>query len=252
MNTRSAWCRTVWWLIPSVCAISPTDIESTEDRAPLAAISDAVNDGNAHFFWLPPVVEHPGEFNGPFDGTLGAVVRICELSDCAGTTIEQLSVAGAGVTIEDETYRAEWDTKASDATAGTTYRMIVSVSGTEIGYADLVLAATGGEAKNLTTDETIGLKDGRTLPVRFRLEEGAVFVVDPAAGTTIEALDGQVEVEVPPGALTEETAITVEETPTTGSALTAVTFGPAGTTFTEPVPVTLGYDPSALPPGVAE
>ncbi|MGD8496390.1 MAG: hypothetical protein PVF05_09395 [Gemmatimonadales bacterium] len=225
---------------------------ATADGSPLDAISDAVRGGNAHFFWLPPMVGHPDEFNGPFDGTLEAVVTICELSDCVGTTIAQLSVAGGGVTIEDETYRAEWDTGASDATDGTTYRAAVSVAGTRIGFADVVLAATGGEAKNLTTGETIGLKDGRTLPIKFRLEEGVAFVVDPAVGQTIAALDGEVEVEVPPGALTTETAITVEESEPTGSALTSITFGPAGTTFSEPVPVTIGYDPAALPPGVAE
>lgn len=232
----------------------PTPMEVADAADPMAAISDAVRGGNAHFFWLPPMVGHPGEFNGPFDGTLEVIVTICDLSNCAGTTIEQFSVTANTVEVSaaDETYKAEWDTKVSNATVGTTYRIVVSVAGTEIGFADVVLAASGEEARNLTTDETIGLNDGRTLPIQFRLEEGAVFVIDPAAGGTIEALDGEVEVEVAPGVLTEETGITVEETPPTGTAITAVEFGPDGLEFNEPIRVTIGYDASQFPPGVSE
>ena len=241
-------------LAPNAPAPDVEPTEPTEQADPLDAISDAVNEGNEHFFWLPPMVSQPDAFNGPFDGTLNAIVRVCDLADCAGATIAQFSVAGGSIVVsgEDAMYTAEWSTKDTDAVPGTIYRVIVSVATTQIGFADIELAASAQEAKNLTTGETIGLKDGRTLPIQFRLEEGAVFVVDPGAGASIAALGGKVALEVPAGALEEETAITVEETEPTSGALTAVTFGPAGTTFSEPVPVTLGYDPSALPAGVAE
>ncbi|MHC4092599.1 MAG: hypothetical protein ACYSVY_20385, partial [Planctomycetota bacterium] len=61
----------------------PEDRQQLTPPAPSFDISDAAHGGNAHFFWLPPMVDDPGAFNGPFDGTLSPVVHICDLTDCA-------------------------------------------------------------------------------------------------------------------------------------------------------------------------
>jgi len=143
-------------------------------------ISDAVHGGgNAHFFWLPPMVSQPQAVNGVFDAGQSPIVRICDLADCGGMLIAEFTMAtGPGsetVRVEpaEEHYIANWHTSDSPVTPGPTYRIAVLLDGVTLGYADIQLGATGKDVKNLTTDEIIGLKDGRTLPITFRIEEGA-------------------------------------------------------------------------------
>lgn len=228
--------------------------------APGFAISDALHGGgNAHFFWLPPMVPDPAAFNGGFDGSQSPVVRICDLSDCETLEIATYSMStGPGsetvrVVPSDEQYVVNWHTNEFDVTSGPTYRIAASVSGTGLGYADIQLGSSGNEVKNLTTNETIGLKDGRTLPIIFRIELGAVFAVSAVDGGTIEALDGTATLDVPAGALAEDTGITVEAVPSPDDQAVVVELGPDGLTFDpdNPITVTLAYDEAALG-GIAE
>jgi hypothetical protein len=205
------------------------------------------------------MVGDPGSFNGAFDGTQSPVVHICELADCATMQVaEYTTTSGPGsetvrVVPSDEHYIVNWDTDESAVASGATYRISVLVAGTELGFTDVEFGASGREARDLTTNETIGLKDGRTLPIKFRIEEGAVFVIPVSEDVvTVEALEGTVTLELPPGALGEETGITVEAVEPTGDAVVAVEFGPEGLQFAVPVPVTIGYDPLTLPPGLTE
>ncbi len=224
---------------------------------PARQIVDAAHSGgNAHFFWLPPMVAQPSGFNGAFDPSLSPVVRVCDLSDCDSQVVAEFTTAsGTGseaVQLESDHYVVDWHVDDSGVVPGPTYRIRVLAGGTQLGLADVQFGENGKEARNLTTNEVIGLNEGRTLPIKFRIEEGAVFVVSPADGGTVEALEGTVNLAIPPGALTEETGVTVESAEPTGEALVAVDFGPDGLTFEEPVPVTIGYDPLMLPPGLAE
>jgi len=154
---------------------------TTGAGSPDLLISDALHDdGNEHFFWLPPMVGQPGSFNGPFDAMQSPVLRICDLTDCSGLVIAEYSMTtGPGsetirLSAADEHYIVNWHTSDFDVSPGPTYRIVVSTNGTLLGYADVQLGATGKEVKNITTNETIGLLDGRTLPIKFRIEEGAV------------------------------------------------------------------------------
>lgn len=227
---------------------------------PSFAVSDALHSaGNAHFFWLAPIVADPSSFNGPFDATKSPTVRVCDLSDCPNLIVAEFTTtSGLGsetirVVPEDEHYIVNWHTDLSSVGPGPTYRIRVLVAGTQLGYADVQFGETGKNVKNITTDDVVGLKDGRTLPIKFRIEEGAVFVVSAAEGGKIEAAGGSVSLDVPPGAVQEEIGITVQEsTEPTNRATVAYEFGPPGTVFVEPITVTLAYDPGTLPPGVSE
>lgn len=243
-------------ILASACV--ETSQPSAAERSPSWVISDAVHGGgNSHFFWLPPMVAQPASFNGPFDATVSPTVHICNLANCGGEVIAEYSMeTGPGsetvrLAAADEHFIVNWHTDQFGLVPGTTYRISVRVAGTELGLADVQIASGGKEAKNLTTSTTIGLKDGRTLPIIFRVEEGAVFVVSAEEGGTVEALGGAVTLEIPAGALAQETGITVEAVEATDGALVAVEFGPSGLQFAEPVPVTLAYNPAALPPGLA-
>jgi len=143
---------------------------------PHSAISDAAHGGNAHFYFLPPLVPAP-TYTGTFDGTRSPVVDICQWDGTVcGTSIATFTMTtGMGsetVRVVDDHYIVNWHTDEFPLITQQMYRITVSVDGTDLGYADVVIAESGREAKSMTTGETFGLKDGRTLPIKFRIEEG--------------------------------------------------------------------------------
>src|SRR5205809_877259 len=108
------------------------------------------------------------------------------------------------------------------------------------------IVASQQEAKNVNTGEFFPLVDGRTLPVKFRIEQGAVFVAGPSSQplmiqTPVTAAGSSVQLVIPAGALSQPTGITVLPamlpSGTSTSALvggTAYDFGPTGTMFASP------------------
>jgi nicotinamidase-related amidase len=230
---------------------------------PTASISDAAHEsGNTHFHFLPPIVPAPSP-RGAFDASLSPVVEICEWTGAAcvaplvaaftmtsGPGAETIRLAAA-----DELYVVNWLTDRFAVDPGKVYRVRVLVAGTELGHADVAVVGSAGQVKNIDTGLFFPLADGRTLPIKFRIERGAVFVVGPAGGTVVAA-DGQVALEVPPGA-TGDLGITVTPSappPGTVGVVpgTVFDFGPEGTTFAEPVRLRIAYDEASLPPGLSE
>jgi alpha-tubulin suppressor-like RCC1 family protein len=240
---------------------------------PSAEIADAAHSlAIEHFYFLPPMVPDP-TVEGAFDGSLSPQVEVCELvfetsdppqvTDCLDLGPEPalftMDTGPGSETVRmepaNEHYVVNWHTDEFVLDDQKTYRIIVSVAGTVLGYADVDAVSGGNQLKNVDTDEYILLKDGRTLPIKFRIEEGAVFVVgsDPV---TITAEDGDVVLDVPAGALSEEVGITVDPVtdlsgiPAEVQALqgSVYEFGPDGTTFDEPVDLTLSFDEAQIPP----
>jgi alpha-tubulin suppressor-like RCC1 family protein len=158
----------------------------------LFEIKDAVhNSGNSHFFFLPPMVPDPSaSFTGaPFDASLDVLVEICmwnTMNNACGPSLELYNMeTGPGsetVRVPDgeEFYIVNWhagdilDNEAFALGENEVYRIRVLVGMQELGHADVDGVASGKELKNVDTDEFIPLKDGRTLAIRFRVEEGAL------------------------------------------------------------------------------
>jgi internalin A len=169
------------------CGDGP-NLDPLAPPGPQPLISDAVHDleGNEHFFWLPPMVGDPGAFSGDFDGTLSPSVEICELdgADCLAPLVATFTMTtGPGsetvrVSADDQHYIVNWHTDEFNLDDTKTYRIVAQVDGQELGYADVDVVNNGSQLKNVDTNEYIPLKDGRTLPIKFRIEEGAI-VVDP-------------------------------------------------------------------------
>ncbi len=248
--------------LPIACseggAVAPGEDPGT---TPAFVILDGANGGNEGFFFLPPLVADPGAFDAGFNGSQSPVVRICDPAGCAAGQLAQYTMAtGPGsetvrVVPADEHYIVNWHTDQFDVSAGQTYRVHVFAAGEQLGFADVQLAASGQEARNVTTGQLIGLVGGRTLPIKFRIEEGAAaerFPVTSSDGGTIASSDGKVSLQVPPAALGTDTEITAEPVDPPPGMQSAVTFGPAGLQFTQPVTLTLSYSAAALPPGVVE
>ena len=243
-----------------------TDRESAGPNLPepLAVISDGRHtSGNAHFFFLPPLVPDP-HASGTFDATLSPVVRICTLGTIGCETppvAEFTTTSGPGsetvrVNQSDENYVVNWQTDQFNLDPVKTYRIQVLVASTLLGFADVDVVANSREAKNVQTGQFIPLVNGTTLPIKFRIEIGAVFVVGEAGGI-VTAQGGNVELMLPEGALTQPIGITV--TPATdfpgdpGLVPGAeYLFAPEGTQFGKPVRLKIAYNSANVPAGVGE
>lgn len=271
------WQAAVGALLLAACAgedtLTPNRSEEIpQPGRPSYSILDAVhNQGNSHFFLLPPLVPAP-TVSGTFDPAQRPLVRICELAGtlCTPVVADFLLDQGTGsetirVDAAAEHYVVNW--KTTECVTGPCtldpakiYRIQVMVGAVELGHADVQVVSNGSQLKNVNTNEYVGLVDGRTLPIKFRIEAGAAAVVEKGAPTSVGVdggmlalADGKVSLEIPQGALSATTPITIESatnTPPVGAWSEPVDLGPDGTTFAEPVILTLGFDPTLLPEGV--
>ena len=176
-------------LAVAACTEGSLSAFSSTSPAPLAAVSDGANGGNPHFFFLPPLVPNPGP--GDNDESVSPQVVICQWDGaaCVGT-LATFTTDGATTTTtqpgNSETVRVNrshaivnWHTGGFNLDPALTYRICVRVGDVGLGFADVDVVATGGEAKD-AAEGFIGVVNGRTLPIKFRIEAGALD--EPGAG----------------------------------------------------------------------
>ena len=172
-------------LFVTACNDQPTS--PREPKGPSAVIYDANHDGNnKEVFFLPPIVPNPsgseffkpGEFN---PNLTSAVIRVCHMVNNACATVVASFGAGQAtgpivISLADEHYLAVWHTDQSNLVAGQAYRIEVfvdgDVTGDPVAWADVAVGSTMKELKNVNTNETIALLDGRTLPIKVRFQNG--------------------------------------------------------------------------------
>jgi hypothetical protein len=198
--------------------------------APLFAISDGAHSGgNPNFFFLPPLVgnpvNNPNFKSGTFDPHVLPVVRVFLLpaQAPAGCNLADAPIYGPVAATLDpggEQYQHNWNTKASNLAVGASYRICVfsSPQGQELGFLD-VAPVTGG-MKKLATGDTYAFQDDRTMPIKVRIQQGALCavgtntteckastVIGAAPGTagdttvTIVVPSGHAALSIPPGAI---------------------------------------------------
>ena len=150
-----------------------------------AAIQDGNHAGNPNFFFLPPLVPSPvgSQFYdvGKFNAHLAPVAEVCELAanpilvpttDCKGGPLV-FGPATMALDLLNEQYQLNWDTQAAALILTSFYRITVrgSARGTALGFLD-VDPVLGG-VKNLMTGDVVPFQNGRTLPIKVRIEQGA-------------------------------------------------------------------------------
>ena len=177
----------------AVCVACRDQHPITSPPRPSADFSDgSVSGGNAHFFFLPPLVAQPS-FSGTFNPNLRPVVEICQLDvdvnsipiGCNGIA----SIINPGIVqldLLDQLYQVNWSTLLPPIDPSKFYRVQVRVApgGTVLGFADLDPVLNGAALRDVNTGEFIGLVDGRTLPIKFRIEMGiACHTTDCFEGT---------------------------------------------------------------------
>lgn len=176
--------------LTAACVDQPTSHLSR----PSADISDGANNGNAHFYFLPPLAPDPGPGAGN-DATQSPEVVICRLDeetlvcaetlatytmDLATTTTTQPGNSET-VRLGDAHFIVDWHTEDFALDPAMTYRICVKVSGIELGFADVDVVASGRDLR-VVTEEYVGVVDGRTLPIKFRIEPEALDVGGGSCG----------------------------------------------------------------------
>jgi hypothetical protein len=149
---------------------------------PARTISDGSHSsGNPDFFFLPPMVDNPNQSRnwdaGEFKGDLQPSVVVCELipspvdpaAKICGATVFSQSTTPSG-----EQYQANWKVPRSSVEF---YRITVysaATGGTLLGSADVQTEPNASMLKNVATGTEVGLVDGSTLPIKFRVEKHAL------------------------------------------------------------------------------
>src|SRR6266571_1166304 len=167
------------------CEKIPLPVETAKAPigvGPNAEIVDGSHGGgNAHFFFLPPLVPAPS-FSGVFDASLLPVVRICRWTGtaCATPPLAEFTTAtGSGSEVvrvdpDAEQYIVNWHTGRFALDPALDYRIAVLVDGTELGHADVDVVASGRELRGVDRSRFVAVLNGQTLPIKFRIEQGAL------------------------------------------------------------------------------
>ena len=170
---------------------NPAGLQTPEHAGPPSfLIADGAHGGgnNPDFFFLPPMVPNPNQSPNwdadAFDPNLAPSVSICELN---ATTEAQVN-AGApckpgevtytfggssptSVALRGDHYQLDWVVPNS---ANVFYRIKVKVGSIQLGFADIETAANQKGLRNVNTGDLVTLTEGQTLPIKFRIESGAL------------------------------------------------------------------------------
>ena len=170
------------------CGSSKQGTPQPADGRSLAISDQAHNDGTPGFFFLPPMVK--ATTYGVFKPGLSPVVKIEELAPgVRGIMATFTTTSGTfGATVKDDGvdhYQVNWDTKLYGLDPKLTYRIHVWLENFELGFADVDVVESGSELKSVQTGEYIPLLDGRTLPIKFRIQPESLLCV----GVSCAALD---------------------------------------------------------------
>ena len=171
---------------------------------------------SGEFFFLPPLAEDPSdqaEYDvGSFDTNRDPEVEICEWAGgCVSQVALFTTLQGSGsetVRLADdaEHYIVNFNTRLYDLDLGKFYRILVRDSGVLLGSAAVMLVSTADELQTIPP-EYVGIVDGETLPIKFRIEADAMLwrIATPEGGTL--AFPGDIEFTIPPEAVDQCVAI---------------------------------------------
>ncbi len=210
------------FLLAGCDAGGPASLISAE--TPSAEIVDGAHGGSyGGFLFLPPMVANPDLSGQTPIGGLAPRVEVCVVDmsaqpwECDGASV--LTFGPAQIAYVSDHYQVDWDTQnpfpVEPTSTGdtTTYRLTVFLGSVALGHVDLQFGSNGGSAKNLSTSDVVGLKDGRTMPVKFFLgtelyddicgdgNDCKLATAYPGQDNLIVTRDGDALLYIPEGAL---------------------------------------------------
>ena len=160
---------------------------------PSFAVSDGVTvGGNRDFFFLPPMAKNPSSNPNyqanAFNPNLKPEVRVCALAATSAASVQIGTLCKSGgysvsatAALSDEQYVYSWNVPKN---GDPFYRVSVWVGATRLGFTDV---------STVKSDLLLEANDGRTLPVKFRIEQFALCAIPgtgPCASKTIDLLAG--------------------------------------------------------------
>jgi len=193
--------------------------------APTLRIADAAHNGDQHFFFLPPLAWMP-EYSGTFDASLQPQVSICEVNGavCDEIVTYEMGVEASGTVLgvdpDDEFYHLNWHTNLFELNVNSVYRIRVLVDGTELGYLDVLLVENKSKLRTGGLDGAYPLVDGRTAPIKFRIEEGLATNQQPDTPTQPNIPVPTIPEGAITGLVTDANGVGIE-----GILVTALAFG---------------------------
>jgi len=179
----SCWYK---WAATALLAVACQDHRPLTSPPSFLIQDGAHNGGNPHVYWLPPMEAQP-TFTGTFNGTLPLVIEIRELPSGATPTCGAQGIIATfttstgpggekvGVDVAGQKYMVNWHTNDFPLNPACNYRIRALISGLELAIADVDVVSNGAALKRVDTDQYVPLLDDRTLPIKLRIEEGAVF-----------------------------------------------------------------------------
>ena len=201
-----------------------SSVTSPQKPSIAAALLDGGQGGNPHFFFLPPLVEQPS-FSGTLNSHLAPVVQICTLTSGAVCDPSIAPIDPGIVSLRGDHYEVIWNARATSVDPTRSYRVQVFAGGELLGFVDAQIDGTGAVITR-TGGSLVGPSNRGTLPIKFRIENGALCAgqadcgeaVIGAGGGTVIVASGGAGALFPPGALTRTVTVFVAQTPTSPEA----------------------------------
>src|SRR5512132_51764 len=152
---------------------TPTSPRTLAPGGASRAISDGAHNGNDDVWFLPPMVSSPAGkpgYGDAFAPNLPVVIKVLDVNQ--GNKI-LVGVTATTESVTDQLYQANWDTKntTDNNPLADQYQVQVWIGTQMIAFADANLVANGSQVKN-TAGDIVTLPDGRTLPIKVRVEQG--------------------------------------------------------------------------------
>lgn len=153
-------------------ASNGSDGSETDDSE---LIFDGAHGGRLGFYFLPPLVPNP-RTNGRFDRNQFPTVQIDQINPTTSqvirsvATFSRTSGRGGERIAVGAAYSVRWNTARYRVNPGEIFRIRVLLNGAELGFADVDLVGSRRQLRNVNTNSYIGLIDGTTLSIRFRIE----------------------------------------------------------------------------------
>lgn len=137
--------------------------------------------GNPHFSFLPPLAPASAPA-GLFDASIRPEVQICEITpvrfcDLVVRFTMATSALGDGIhmDVDAEHFLVQWHTSRFTLNTARNYRIRVLAAGFELGHLDVDLVDRGADVQGAGAPPVVRLLNGRTLPIKFRIEQNALL-----------------------------------------------------------------------------
>ena len=221
--------------IAAISACTEQQVTRPPVGRPTALVLDGAHNGDPEFFFLPPLVPDPStdpNFDpAKFDATLAPTVEVCRLTGdprsgpvfCVANAALVFGPVNAILDLTSQQYRVNWDTKSPTLLDPSQfYRIRVRGAAGKSVLGSLDVDPVDQGIKNLRSGDVVQFPDGRTLPIKFRIEQGERCTFNADCVTQVVGAGGAIiitseagggvtggAVAIPPDALDPGEEITV-------------------------------------------